>query len=122
MCVVVNGEWLPPNPNLVKCRPRQHLANPLVEGLRLVNWVLLVRPNHTISRTSLLLWGVLYPQVRLSAPSGEGVVLVLLSQILGMAGVLALEAALVLELGFLLYLGLGLAPRIGPNLYPLIPW
>jgi hypothetical protein len=57
-------------------------------------------------------------------PPGEGVGLVLLSQILGMVGVgvLALEAALVLELGFPLNLGLGLAPGIGPYLRPLIPW
>jgi hypothetical protein len=51
--------------------------------------------------------------------------LVLLSKILGMAGwggLLALEAALVLELGFPLNLGLGLAPGIGPYLCPLIPW
>jgi hypothetical protein len=32
MCVVVNGGWLPPSPNLVKCRLRQHSANPLVRG------------------------------------------------------------------------------------------
>jgi hypothetical protein len=64
--------------------------------------------------------------VRLSAPSGEEVGLVLLFQILGLAvvggRVLPLEAALVLELGFPPNLGLGLAPMIGHNLYLSIPW
>jgi hypothetical protein len=63
---------------------------------------------------------VLCRQVRLSAPPREGVGLVLLSQILGMAGVggwvPSLEAALMLELGFPLNLGVVLAPGIGPNL------
>jgi hypothetical protein len=85
--MVVNGGWLPTSPNLVKCRPRRYLANPLVKGLFLVNRVLLIRPNHIISGTSSLLWCVLCRQVRLSAPLGEGVGLVLLFQILGMAGV-----------------------------------
>jgi hypothetical protein len=40
----------------------------------------------------------------------------------GGGGVLALEAALVLELGFPLNLGLWPAPGIGLNLCPLIPW
>jgi hypothetical protein len=118
ICVVVDGGWLPPIPNLIKCRPRRHLANPLVKGLLLVNLVLLVRPNHAISRTSLLLWGVLCrrgarvgPVVPSSRDGGGG----------GGEG-LALGAALVLELGFPLMLGLGLAPGIGPNLYPSIPW
>jgi hypothetical protein len=52
--------------------------------------------------------------------------LVLFPQILGMAGVgggvLALEAALVLELGFPLNLSLGLATGISPYLCPSIPW
>jgi hypothetical protein len=40
-----------PQSNLVKCRHRRHLANPLVKGLPLVNRDLLVRPNHIISRS-----------------------------------------------------------------------
>jgi hypothetical protein len=78
-CVwLLMGVWLPPSPNLVKCRPRRHSANPLVKGLHLVNRDLLVRPNHIISHTNSLLWGVLCRQERLSAPPGEGVGLVLL--------------------------------------------
>jgi hypothetical protein len=67
--------------------------------------------------------------MRLSAPPGEGLGLVLWFQILGMVGVgvggegvLAPEAALVLELEFPLNLDLGLAPGIEPNLYSSIPW
>jgi hypothetical protein len=88
VCVVVSRGWLPPSPNLVKCRLRWHLANHLVnQGPYLVNWDPTVRPNCTTLRTESLLWGVLYRQVRLSPPLGEGVGLVLLPQTLGMAGV-----------------------------------
>jgi hypothetical protein len=94
----------------------------LVTGPYLVNRDPPVRPNSTILRTRLLLWGVLCRQVRLSPSLGEEVELV---QILGMAGVgrvLALKVALVLELGFYPNLNLGLAPGTGPFLCPLIPW
>jgi hypothetical protein len=126
-CVVLSMKgWLPYSPNIVKCRPWRHSANPLVKVLPLVNWDLLVRPSHIFLRTSSLLWGVLCRHLRLSALPGEGVGLVLLSQVLGMVGVgrgvLALEAALVFGLGCPLNLGLGVDPGIGPNLYPSIPW
>jgi hypothetical protein len=54
-------------------------------------------------------------------PPAEGVGLVLLPQILGMAGVGGM-LALVLELGFPYNLDLGLAPETGPFLCPSIPW
>jgi hypothetical protein len=127
MCVVVSGGGglLPPSPNLVKCPLRRHSANPFVRGPYLVNRDPLVRPNSTILRTRLLLWGVLCRQVRLSAPLGEGVGLVQLPKTLGMVGVggvLALEVALVLELRFPPNLDPGLAPGTGPFLRPSIPW
>jgi hypothetical protein len=70
----------------------------------------------------LLLWGVLCRQVRFSALPGEGVGLVLLPQILGMARVwvLSLEADLVLQ--FPLNLDLGLTLGTGPFLCLSIPW
>jgi hypothetical protein len=55
LCVVFNGGWVPPSPNLVKCCPRRHSTNPFVKGLLLVNRDLLVRPGPIISHTSLLL-------------------------------------------------------------------
>jgi hypothetical protein len=120
------GEWLRPSPNLVKSRLRRHSANHFVTGPYLVNRDPPVRPNSTILCTGLLLWGVLCRQVRLSPPLGEEVGLVLLPQILRMAGVgggvLALEVALVLELGFPPNLDLGLVPGTGPFLCPSIPW
>jgi hypothetical protein len=58
VCVVVSGGWLPPSPNLVKCRLRRHLANPLVnQGPYLVKRDPTVRPNCTTLRTRLLLGG-----------------------------------------------------------------
>ena len=89
------------------------------QGPYLVNRDPTVRPNYTTLYTRSLLWGVLCRQVRLSPPLGEEVGLVLLPQTLGMAGVgglLALEVALVLELGFPPNLDLGLAPGTGPIL------
>ena len=120
------GGWLPPSPNLVKCRLRRHLANPLVnQGPYLVKRDPTVRPICTTLRTkSPLGWG-LGRQVRPSLPPGEEVGLILLLQTLGMAGVggvLALEVALVLELGFPPNFDLGLAPGSGPFLCPSIPW
>jgi hypothetical protein len=57
------GGWLPPSPNLVKCRLRRYSANPLVMGPYLVNRDPPVRPNSTILRTGSLLWGVLCQEV-----------------------------------------------------------
>jgi hypothetical protein len=90
MCVVVSGGtggWLLPSPNLVKCHLWQHQANSLVMGPYLVNRDPLVRPNSTILHTRSLLWAVLCRQVWLSASPREEVGLVLLPQIMGMAGV-----------------------------------
>ena len=122
----LEGGWLPPSPNLVKCRLRRHLANHLVnQGPYLVKRDPTVRPICTTLRTkSPLGWG-LGRQVRPSLPPGEEEGLILLLQTLGMAGVggvLALEVALVLELGFPPNFDLGLAPGSGPSLCPSIPW
>jgi hypothetical protein len=124
---VVNGGWLPLSPNLVKCRLRRHSANPLVRGPYLVNRDLLDRPNYIILHTRLPLWWVLCQQVRLSAPERGGRVGPVVPNpgdgggAPGGGRVLALQADLVLELGFSLNLDLGLAPRTGPFLCSSIP-
>jgi hypothetical protein len=63
----------PPQPQSSQVPPWRRAANPLVRGFHVVNRDLPVRPDHIISHTSLLLWGVLCRQVRPSAPSEEGV-------------------------------------------------
>jgi hypothetical protein len=98
------GRWLPPSPILVKCRLRQHLANPLVnQGPYLVKRDPTVRPIYTALRTRSLLGGVAVLAGAAQSPPGRGGGVNPVAPDPGDGGgggVLALEVALVLELGF----------------------
>jgi hypothetical protein len=120
VCVVVSGEVAPPQPQSSQVPPPAPFSQPFGQPGSLPSQTgsnsqtNLHHLAHQIAPGGVLCW--------FSPPLGEEVGLVLLPQTLGMAGVLSLEVALVLELGFPPSLDLGLAPGTSPFLCLSIPW